>query len=56
MGVATPLVTDLYEVTMALAYLKKGLTAPATFSLFARALPAERGSSSVPGSPRSSTR
>ena len=43
MGVATPLVTDLYEVTMALAYLKEGVTAPATFSLFARALPAERG-------------
>ena len=43
MGVATPLVTDLYEVTMALAYLQEGVTAPATFSLFARALPAERG-------------
>lgn len=35
--------TDLYEVTMALAYLREGLTAPATFSLFARKLPAERG-------------
>ena len=28
---------------MALAYLKEKVTAPATFSLFARALPAERG-------------
>ena len=36
-------VTDLYEVTMALAYLHEGRTAPATFSLFVRALPAERG-------------
>jgi nicotinate phosphoribosyltransferase len=36
-------VTDLYEVTMALAYLHERLTAPATFSLFSRALPAERG-------------
>ena len=48
-------VTDLYEVTMALAYLHKGRTAPATFSLFVRALPAERGSSSPPGSPTCST-
>ncbi|HXV93481.1 MAG TPA: nicotinate phosphoribosyltransferase [Pseudonocardia sp.] len=40
-GAAT--VTDLYEVTMALAYLREGLTAPATFSLFARELPPERG-------------
>jgi len=36
-------VTDLYEVTMALAYLREDLTVPATFSLFSRALPAERG-------------
>lgn len=35
--------TDLYEVTMALSYLEKGMTAPATFSLFTRALPPERG-------------
>lgn len=40
---AAALVTDLYEVTMALAYLREGLTASATFSLFARELPAERG-------------
>ena len=36
-------VTDLYEAAMALGYLREGLTAPATFSLFARELPAERG-------------
>lgn len=35
--------TDLYEVNMALAYLRSGRTAPATFSLFARKVPAERG-------------
>ncbi|MGH4007144.1 MAG: nicotinate phosphoribosyltransferase [Pseudonocardiaceae bacterium] len=42
-GGANPTVTDLYEVTMALAYVQEGLTAPATFSLFTRDLPAERG-------------
>jgi nicotinate phosphoribosyltransferase len=42
-GTCQPLVTDLYEVTMAAAYLQEGRTAPATFSLFARDLPAERG-------------
>ncbi|NMH97764.1 nicotinate phosphoribosyltransferase [Pseudonocardia acidicola] len=36
-------VTDLYEITMALAYLHEGVTEPATFSLFTRELPAERG-------------
>ncbi|WP_308259322.1 nicotinate phosphoribosyltransferase [Pseudonocardia sp. H11422] len=35
--------TDLYEVTMALAYLREGITEPATFSLFTRELPADRG-------------
>lgn len=35
--------TDLYEVTMALSYLKENMTAPATFSLFARDLPHDRG-------------
>ncbi|MFJ8200797.1 nicotinate phosphoribosyltransferase [Streptomyces sp. NPDC096152] len=35
--------TDLYEVTMALSYLREGMDRPATFSLFARALPPERG-------------
>ncbi|WP_374984756.1 nicotinate phosphoribosyltransferase [Streptomyces fradiae] len=35
--------TDLYEVTMALSYRREGMEAPATFGLFARALPPERG-------------
>jgi nicotinate phosphoribosyltransferase len=35
--------TDLYEVTMAMAYLDLGLTGEATFSLFVRSLPPERG-------------
>ncbi|MXQ57891.1 nicotinate phosphoribosyltransferase [Streptomyces sp. XHT-2] len=35
--------TDLYEVTMAMSYLREGMTAPATFSLFARDLPPGRG-------------
>ncbi|MFI1169358.1 nicotinate phosphoribosyltransferase [Streptomyces sp. NPDC020801] len=35
--------TDLYEVTMALSYLREGMDRPATFSLFARDLPPERG-------------
>ncbi|WP_369153334.1 nicotinate phosphoribosyltransferase [Streptomyces sp. R17] len=34
---------DLYEVTMAMSYLREGMTGPATFSLFVRDLPAERG-------------
>ena len=33
---------DLYELTMVDAYLAEGLTAPATFSLFARRLPPRR--------------
>ncbi|WKX69112.1 nicotinate phosphoribosyltransferase [Streptomyces sp. XD-27] len=35
--------TDLYEVTMAMSYLREGMTGPATFSLFVRALPPSRG-------------
>lgn len=35
--------TDLYEVTMALSYLREGMRAPATFSLFVRDLPPGRG-------------
>lgn len=35
--------TDLYEVTMAMAYMNEGMTAPATFSLFVRNMPPERG-------------
>ncbi|MEU3599173.1 nicotinate phosphoribosyltransferase [Streptomyces sp. NPDC006798] len=37
------LTTDLYEVTMALSYLREGMTRAATFSLFVRNLPPERG-------------
>ncbi|WP_128981989.1 nicotinate phosphoribosyltransferase [Streptomyces roseicoloratus] len=35
--------TDLYEVTMALSYLREDMRAPATFSLFVRELPPGRG-------------
>jgi nicotinate phosphoribosyltransferase len=41
--VSDALATDLYEVTMALAYLPEGVTEPATFSLFTRKLPPDRG-------------
>lgn len=41
MGAA--LVTDLYELHMAASYLRRSMTAPATFSLSVRALPASRG-------------
>ncbi len=37
------LITDLYELTMAASYLRRGMTRPATFSLFVRQLPASRG-------------
>ncbi len=37
------LVTDLYEMTMAASYLRRGMTAPATFSLFVRRMPPSRG-------------
>lgn len=40
---STGLVTDLYELTMAASYLRRGMTEPATFSLFVRRLPPERG-------------
>ncbi|WP_127358497.1 nicotinate phosphoribosyltransferase [Actinacidiphila soli] len=36
-------VTDLYEVTMVHSYLRAGMTGPATFSLFVRDLPPNRG-------------
>ncbi|MGW5114258.1 nicotinate phosphoribosyltransferase [Streptomyces noursei] len=35
--------TDLYEVTMALSYLRERMTQPATFSCFIRQLPTDRG-------------
>ena len=38
----TALFTDLYELTMAASYLRYRMFAPATFSLFVRALPPER--------------
>lgn len=42
--VLSPLLTDLYELTMAAAYLDEGMAdRPATFSLFVRDLPPERG-------------
>jgi len=37
------LLTDFYELTMAASYLRRGMTAPATFSLFVRRLPPTRG-------------
>jgi nicotinate phosphoribosyltransferase len=37
------LLTDLYELNMAASYLRRGMTGPATFSLFARRLPPGRG-------------
>jgi nicotinate phosphoribosyltransferase len=37
------LTTDLYELNMAASYLRRGMTAPATFSLFVRSLPTNRG-------------
>jgi nicotinate phosphoribosyltransferase len=37
------LITDLYELNMAASYLRHGMTAPATFSLFVRGLPSDRG-------------
>ncbi|SDX16019.1 nicotinate phosphoribosyltransferase [Saccharopolyspora shandongensis] len=39
----TGLCTDLYEIRMAAGYLRRGMTLPATFSLFVRELPRERG-------------
>lgn len=39
----TGMVTDFYELTMAASYLRRAMTAPATFSLFVRRLPPDRG-------------
>ena len=39
----SPLLTDLYELNMAASYLRRHMTGTATFSLFVRRLPAERG-------------
>ncbi|MXM64674.1 nicotinate phosphoribosyltransferase [Streptomyces sp. HUCO-GS316] len=35
--------TDLYEVTMVMSYLHEGMAGPATFSLFVREMPPDRG-------------
>ncbi len=40
---AGALLTDLYELNMAASYLRRQMTAAATFSLFVRKLPPERG-------------
>jgi nicotinate phosphoribosyltransferase len=40
---ANGLLTDLYELNMAASYLRRGMAAPATFSLFIRRLPPDRG-------------
>ena len=37
------LLTDLYELNMAVSYLRRRMTGEATFSLFARRLPTGRG-------------
>jgi nicotinate phosphoribosyltransferase len=37
------LLTDLYELNMAASYLRRSMTAAATFSLFVRRLPEDRG-------------
>ncbi|HXF57713.1 MAG TPA: nicotinate phosphoribosyltransferase [Actinomycetota bacterium] len=37
------LLTDLYELNMARSYLRRGMVGPATFSLFVRHLPENRG-------------
>lgn len=37
------LLTDYYELNMAVSYLRRAMTAPATFSLFVRQLPPQRG-------------
>ncbi len=42
-GGGTLLLTDLYELRMAASYLRRGMDGQATFSLFARRLPPERG-------------
>src|SRR6266480_5595955 len=37
------LLTDLYELNMVASYLRRGMTGLATFSLFVRGLPKQRG-------------
>jgi nicotinate phosphoribosyltransferase len=40
--VSSPLLTDLYELTMLQAYYERGMTDPAVFELFVRKLPPKR--------------
>ena len=42
-AVSRALTTDLYELTMAASYVSRGMTEDATFSLFVRDLPIDRG-------------
>jgi nicotinate phosphoribosyltransferase len=42
-GTASPLLTDLYQLTMLQAYAARGMTDTAVFELFVRRLPPERG-------------
>lgn len=42
-AMSTALVTDLYELNMAASYMRRGMTQRATFSLYVRSLPPERG-------------
>jgi nicotinate phosphoribosyltransferase len=42
-AVGLGLITDLYELTMASSYLRRGMTESSTFSLFVRGLPPNRG-------------
>ena len=42
-AMAGALLTDLYELNMAASYLRRDMTGAATFSLFVRRLPVERG-------------
>lgn len=39
---SSPLLTDLYQLTMIQAYVEKGLNARASFEFFARSLPEQR--------------
>lgn len=41
--IASALLTDLYELNMAASYLRRAMTGTATFSLFVRRLPPQRG-------------
>jgi nicotinate phosphoribosyltransferase len=41
--VSLGMVTDLYELRMTASYVRRGMTEPATFSLFSRTLPRDRG-------------